>query len=215
MKKLIIVLSTAALIALGFNEVEAQDTRFGLKGGLSLYSITDSFGEFEETSNRNLGFAAGIFVEKPFTDIFSLQVEGLFVQKGGEYEDSEFGDEIITLSYVDVPVLLKVNIPLDGNASPYAYGGGFIGYLVDASAEENGASIDIDEFTKDINYGLSFGAGVSFGAFNIDIRYDLGLADIYDEGDLLDDLGEWGDFFGLSDIKATTSGLMFTAGISF
>jgi hypothetical protein len=215
MKKLLSAFCIAGLLALSINDVEAQDTRFGLKGGLSLYTLTDSFGGVEETSDSKLGFAAGIFVEKPFTDIFSLQVEGLFVQKGGEYADDDWGDESITLSYVDVPVLLKANIPLEGNATPYLYGGGFVGYLVDASAEEDGVSFEIDEFTNDINYGLSFGAGVSFGAFNLDIRYDLGLADIYDEGDLSDDLGEWGDFFDIGGFESSTSGFMFTAGISF
>jgi hypothetical protein len=215
MKKLLIVLCTAGLLALSFNDIEAQDTRFGLKGGLTLYTLTDSFGGMDETSDSKLGFAAGLFVEKPFTDIFSLQVEGLFVQKGGEYTDEDWGDEIVTLSYVDVPVLLRANIPLDGNATPYLYGGGFVGYLLDATAEEDGVSIDVGEFANDINYGLSFGAGVSFGAFNIDVRYDLGLADIYDEGDMFDDLGDWGDFFGGGEFESSTSGFMLTAGISF
>lgn len=212
MKKLLTIICVAGLFALSVQDIKAQDTRFGIKGGGTLYSITTEFGGFgEESTDSKIGFAAGLYVEKPFSDLLSLQVEGLFVQKGGEEEGGEFfDDEEITLSYVDIPVLLRVNIPLDGTAQPYVYGGGYLGYLLDASANDE----DISEFLNDFNYGLAFGAGVSFGMLSLDIRYDLGLGNIYDDS-AFDDLGEFGDFFGGAGIEATTSGLMLTAGISF
>lgn len=216
MKKLLSVICVVGLMALSVQQAEAQDTKFGIKGGGTLYSVTTSFAGFDETSSNKIGFAAGLYVEKPFSDLISLQVEGLFVQKGGEEEgDDFFGDEEITLSYVDVPVLLKVNIPLDGGAQPYVYGGGFAGYLLDATASEEGfEDEDISEFLKDLNYGVTFGAGVSFGMFNLDIRYDLGLANIYDDS-VFDDMGGFDDFFGGASIEGSTSGFMLTAGISF
>ncbi len=169
-----------------------------------MYSLEESFMEFSETTDSKLGFAAGLYVEKPLSDMFSLQFEALFVQKGGE---DEFGSE--TLSYVDIPVLLKVNIPLDGDITPYVYGGGFAGYLIDAKAEDNGDSYDIDEFLDDFNYGVAFGAGVSFGMFNVDIRYDMGLANILDADD------EVAGMFGEEGLEVSTKGFMLTAGITF
>jgi len=204
MKKLLSILCAAGLLAFGFNDSQAQDTRFGIKGGLSMYSLEESFMEFSETTDSKLGFAAGLYVEKPLSDMFSLQFEALFVQKGGE---DEFGSE--TLSYVDIPVLLKVNIPLDGDITPYVYGGGFAGYLIDAKAEDNGDSYDIDEFLDDFNYGVAFGAGVSFGMFNVDIRYDMGLANILDADD------EVAGMFGEEGLEVSTKGFMLTAGITF
>ena len=209
MKKLLSLICIAGMIAFGFNEAQAQDTRFGLKGGLTMYSMETSVMGFSETSDNKLGFTGGLFVEKPFSDMFSLQFEALFVQKGGEDSDEVWGDESLTLSYVDIPVLLKVNIPLDGDTTPYVYGGGFFGYLIDASEEANGETHDIGEFFNDFNYGVAFGAGVSFGMFNLDVRYDMGLANIVDEDD------EFGDIFGDGGFEVNTKGFMVTAGITF
>ena len=209
MKKIISLICIAGMIAFGFNDAQAQDTRFGLKGGLTMYSMETSVMGFSETSDNKLGFTGGLFVEKPFSDMFSLQFEALYVQKGGDDSDEVIGDGTLTLSYVDVPVLLKVNIPLDGDISPFIYGGGFAGYLIDATAEGNGESMDVGDFFEDLNYGLMFGAGVSFGMAHVDIRYDMGLANLIDDG------GEMGDVFGNGGIEVTTKGFMITAGISF
>lgn len=215
MKKLLSLICVVGLFALNVNDLKAQDTKFGIKGGATLYSVTTSFAGFEESSNSKIGFAAGVFMEKSFNDLLSLQVEGLYVQKGGEEEgDDFFGDENITLSYIDVPVLVKFNIPLDGTVQPFVYGGGFVGYLLDATASEDDFEDDISDFLNDINYGLSFGVGASFGMLSLDIRYDMGLANIYDDS-AFDDLGDFGDFFGGANIEASTSGFMLTAGISF
>ncbi len=211
MKKLLTIICVAGLFACNVNNAQAQETKFGIKGGATLYSVTTELGDFgEETTDGKVGFAAGLYMEKPFSDLISLQIEGLFVQKGGEDEDDFFGDESVTLSYVDVPVLIRFNVPLAENVQPYVYGGGYLGYLLDASSNEE----DISEFLEDINYGAAFGAGVSFGMLSLDIRYDLGLANIYDDSEL-GDLGGFEDFFDGANIEASTSGLMLTAGISF
>ncbi len=209
MKKILSVLCVAGMLAFGFNETQAQDTRFGLKGGLTMYSMETSVMEFSETSDNKMGFTGGLYVNKPLSDMFSLQFEALFVQKGGEDSDMDFGDDKLTLSYVDIPVLLKVNIPLDGDITPYVYGGGFAGYLIDASSDENGETFDVGDAFDDLNYGVAFGAGVSFGMFNVDVRYDMGLANIMDMDD------EFGDMFGAGGIEVSTKGFMVTAGISF
>lgn len=232
MKKNLFIICLAVLFVFSFHQAQAQDTRIGIKGGLSLYSTTISFSSFgfsiDETSDSKIGFAAGVFVEKPVSDMFSLQFEGLFVQKGGKDEDSDLGDGNVTLSYIDVPVLLRFNIPLDKeDIEPFVYGGAFAGYLLDASAESDGEDIDdidITEFLTNINYGLVLGAGVSFGMLTVDIRYDLGLANIFDDSsNIFDELnGEFDDFddFGnigdlLGGIEVSTKGLMLTVGVAF
>lgn len=238
MKTNLSIILFVAFFAFSFNVAQAQDTRIGLKGGATLYTTTAGVSAFgasiEEKSDPKLGFAAGLFVEKPFSDIISGQFEVLYVQKGGtgdtddaEFDDVEIQDGGLTLSFVDVPVLLKANIPLDGDVQPFVYGGPFAGYLLDASAESGGESFDeveIKDLLKDVNFGLVFGGGVSFGKISLDIRYDLGLANIFDSEseliqDLLNEFGEGGDteeIQGLLDgIEITTSGLLFTVGFSF
>lgn len=242
MKNLIIV-CTAVVFAISFVvEAEAQEeSRVGLKGGLGLYSTTASVSfsglSAEETSDSRVGFAAGLFIEKPFSDIVSGQIEALYVQKGGKDKvsdediDEDFeidaGDGDLTLSYIDVPVMLKINIPIESDIGPFVYGGGFAGYLLDATVKADGESIDaieIKDLLTDLNYGLIFGAGVNFGAVSFDIRYDLGLANIFDkDSNLFSDLeDEFGDEEGfeeleeiLDGIEISTSGFMFTVGYMF
>ncbi|MDX1640608.1 MAG: porin family protein [Balneolaceae bacterium] len=236
MKTNLSIILLTAIFAFSLSmDARAQDTKFGLKGGAALYSTTASvsgFGEsIEEKSGQRFGFAAGLFIESPFSDIVSGQIEALYVQKGGkdDLEDAEVEDGDLTLSYVDVPVMIKANIPLDGNVQPFVYGGGFAGYLLDAQAESDGQSVEEEGFElkdvlKDVNYGLVFGGGVSFGNISVDIRYDLGLANIFDsESDLIQELlNEFGETDEIQEIEQlldgieiTTSGLQFTVGISF
>lgn len=241
MNKNLTAICIAAVFAISFTiEAQAQqESRVGLKGGLTMYSTTASISALgfseEETTESKMGFAAGLFIEKSFSDIISGQIEGLYVQKGGKDELSEadagleVNDGNLTLSYIDVPAMLKFHIPLDAEVSPFVYGGGFAGYLLDASAEANGQSADdegveLKDLLTDLNYGVILGAGVTFGAFTLDIRYDMGLANIFDkDSDLINDLrNELGDVEGLDQldelldgIEITTSGLMVTAGISF
>lgn len=240
MKKNLIVICIAIVFAtVGVSESQAQEeSRVGLKAGAGLYSTTTSvsFSGFsaEQTSDSKIGLTAGIYLEKPFSELISGQVEALYVQKGGKDDisgsDTDLDVEVVagggklTLSYIDVPALLKIYIPIKSEeVSPFIYGGGFIGYLLDATATTNEGSIDeldIKDLLKDLNYGLMLGAGVNFGAISLDFRYDLGLANILDtDSDLFD---EFDDEEGVEEfneilegIEISASGFSFTVGYVF
>lgn len=222
------------------NSQAQRESRVGLKGGAGLYSSTVSISfsglSVEETSGSKIGLAAGIFIEKPFSELISGQVEALYIQKGGKESasgsdidlDVEVGDGKLTLSYIDVPALLKVHIPIKSEeVSPFVYGGGFVGYLLDATASTDDQSIDaldIKDLLKDLNYGLVLGAGVNFGSISLDFRYDMGVANILDtDSELFEELenefdGEEGfeDFNELLEgIEISTSGFSFTVGYAF
>ncbi len=227
MKKLLPAFIIAGLLAFTFTNLQAQDTRFGLKGGLTFYKISGElsvdFMGFSETetfdSGTRMGFHGGIFMEKPLNEFLSIQPEINFVQKGGSESDSDdlvdFSDEDVTLSYIDVPLLLKVNIPLDGNVSPFLTAGGYIGYLLDAKAEFGDVTEDISDEVKDISYGLLFGVGANFGNFFVEARYDYGLSNIFDN-DLFDDELNGGDFDDINfDFKVRNSGFSIAVGVMF
>lgn len=223
----------AALFLLGTTLAHAQQTKIGLKGGAALYTVTTSisgFGEsVEEESDTHTGFGAGLFAEIPVSDIVSLQLEGLYMQKGAsdELDEADIDDGDLTLSYIDLPVLIRFNLPLDEKVRPFVYGGGFAGYLLEAEAESGGEAIDeieIKDLLTDINYGVVFGGGIAFGKLTLDVRYDIGLANLFDsESPLIDDLlQDANGFFTPEDIQEildgielTTGGLFFSLGISF
>lgn len=239
MKKIISLLCIAGIIALGFSESQAQDTRFGLKGGLTYYKSTVDVDlgiiSIDLESDSRIGFTGGFFIEYPLSDLISIQPEILFIQKNQKESDDffdlngfdDFDDDPLvetTLTYIDVPVLLKVNIPLEGNVQPFITAGPYLGYLLDAKDNINGDDDfddfgSIKDFIKDFNYGLIIGAGVNFGNLFLELRYDMGLANIFDDQDLFN--GEFNDFdddfnfFGDLDINARLSGVSFSLGVRF
>lgn len=213
MKKFIIIVLTTFLITSFLTEIKAQDTIFGLKGGVTYYKGTFDVGGFEDTTDPSIGFTGGLFAEFPVSDFLSIQPEVLYIQKNAEESDDFFGETETSktkLTFVDVPLLLKLKIPLDGNVGPFIVAGPYAGYLIDAVDEINGESEDISDFLNNINYGVLFGAGAQIGAFSIEARYDLGLANLYDT-DAFDD----NEFFDAGDVDVTLSGFSVLAGISF
>lgn len=205
-----------------FKSADAQDTRFGLKGGITLYKGTLSFGGIEETTNSSMGFTGGLYVEFPLSEYLSVQPEASYIQKSVE-DTNEFidGNNVTTFTYVDVPLLLRLNVPLEGTMSPFVTAGPYVGYLLDATNDSDSETEDISEFMNDLNYGIIIGGGLQFGNLSVEVRYDIGMANIYNN-DLIenefaefDDLGEFGDFFGGSSFEGKLSGLSVTAGISF
>lgn len=240
-KSLITLFATVCFLMSGILDLHAQgESRIGLKGGTDLYSSIASVSFFglsvEETSDSKFGFAAGIFVEKPFSDLLSAQFEVLYIQKGGKDHfsgtdfdvDVEDGEGKLTLSYLDIPAMLKLNIPIKSESvSPFVYAGGFAGYLLDATVGTDEGSFDgieIKDLLNDINYGFIMGLGANFGAVSVDLRYDIGLGNIFDSEaelfeELEDELGdneEFGDLEDLLDsIELTTSGLLLTIGYAF
>lgn len=236
------IVGTASLQAqvVNNNPSDVKETSFGIRGGLTLYSIETEvsggfFGSASETSGTKIGLAAGIFAEIPFNNVFSFQPELLLVQKGGSDsgdfsdEDDFFGDgessdsESLTFNYLDLPLLARANIPLDRDFSPYVVAGPSIGYLLSVSAS-SGDDEDIDEFFKSFNLGFIIGAGVEFGNLSVDLRYDIGLTNIFDDSffeeefddefdDGFDDFFD--DFFDGIDFSQKTSGLIISVGYRF
>ncbi len=220
--------------------INPDDVRFGIRGGLSIYSIETEasfggFGNASETSGSKVGFAAGVFAEIPLTNIFSFQPELLFVQKGGSdsgdfVEDDDFfddngdGDSVsLTFNYLDIPLLARANIPLERDFSPYVVAGPSIGYLLSASAS-SGDDDDIDEFYKSFNFGFVLGAGMEFGNLSVDLRYDIGLTNIFDDSlfeeefddefdDGFDDFFD--DIFDEFEFTQKTSGFIISVGYRF
>lgn len=205
MKHLRLPVSIIIILLFSVTQLYAQDRSFGIKGGAAAYQITTEFGNSSSTSDRKIGFEAGIFGDFPISRIFSIQPEAVFVQKGGEESGDVLGTSSLTLNYVDVPLLLKINAPLDGAVKPYIFGGPYAGYLIEATADGDEGSQDISEFLEDINYGLKVGLGVKFNSIVVDARYDMGMANMYTED------GEMSDF----DFSVTTSGVVVSLGIAF
>jgi len=170
MKKMAIVL--ALLLAIS---AFAQGISFGVKGGVNYTSLSGD--DVPDGLSWKLGFGGGVVAALNVMDMFVIQPEVLYTMKGGEDPDLEYSFD---LTYVEVPVLLKYSVPMEGMISPNFFVGPSLGILMSAELDE----VDVKDDLKTMDFGVVVGAGVDFdmgtGKVTLDGRYTLGLMSIDD-----------------------------------
>ncbi len=154
--------------------------KFGIKGGLDMANLT---GDDVEDTDMKLGFGGGLFAQFSFENMpIVIQPEVMYVMKGAK--DSEDGDYKIKLDYIEIPVLVKYNIPMEGNMTPCIFAGPAFGINMSAKVDDGDDSYDIYN-KKSMDIGLAFGAGLDMamgqGKLTFDVRYTLGLTKVLDD----------------------------------
>ncbi len=181
----------AALTAPG--SVSAQAFQFGPMAGVSIANLS---GDDTEEFDSRPGFFAGAQVvwQNPGA-LFGLETGAIYTQKGASFEDVD-GEGAFELSYIEVPVLLRVAPPMGASSFTPAFGlGATVGFEVGCSAtgEGDGVEVDVDceeaELdTKSVDFGLTETAGVDFPVGNMTLapfaRYTHGLTNIVDAEDV-------------------------------
>jgi len=177
-------------------------------------------------SSRAVFLVGGIF-QLGFAGPIALEIEPTYIQKGTKAEGSnvvisgvQLNNLTITykLAYLEVPVLLRVYLPVPG-IKPYAEAGPTIGfnlsssYTTDYSYLGQSYSEDTDnkDNTKSVEFGLAFGAGVEFSvapftSLLVDARYSLGLTNTASDQSIQP---------GEQSITVKTNGIQISAGVMF
>lgn len=113
MRKIILLITTVAFMA-SYVVAQNSDSRsqfhFGIKAGLNFANVYDEQGE-EFRADGKSGFAGGAFATIPIGDLFGIQPEFLFSQKGFKATGSLLGSKYgltRTTNYIDVPLYLIV-----------------------------------------------------------------------------------------------------------
>jgi len=183
------ILFTLALL-LTISTAYAQGITGGLKAGMNNANLhgddVEGFGY-----ESKMGFCAGGFISFKVANIVAIQPEVLYTQKGAKWEIVGMTwKDTYNLNYLEIPVLLKVIMPIQGMIKPHLFVGPYFAYNLTAKTktEHNGYSeeIDVDEEVKDSDFGAVFGGGIDFGLpagkIVFDARYSLGLTTIDEEG---------------------------------
>ncbi len=123
MKK--VLLSLALLTGFAGAANAQTGIKYGVKGGFNLSSYTGNVAGYN--AGYKPGFAAGVLVNFGVSDNTSIQIEGLYSQKGAFVDNYYYrysnqtatqanaqNQYRSTLSYIDVPVLFKVNTGEEG-----------------------------------------------------------------------------------------------------
>ena len=193
-------LLSAVVIALviGIVPVCAQPSlSLGFQGGINLANakITPDL-----STKTRTGFMGGAVLKIAFSDMFSVQPEVMYVQKGAKYSDvmniPGYGDvafdATFMFDYIEVPVLLKATFGSTG-FRPFLYAGPNIGFKMSSElkleAMGQSETQDLKDETESIDFAVDFGAGAELKFAEMTtvfatVRYSLGLTDIIKDPDV-------------------------------
>lgn len=103
MKKIVLL----AVCLLASYTVEAQ--YIGLKAG---YNYATLKGNVSDSANFKPyhGYFAGITLEFPLSNLFSLQVEGIYNRRGANITSNTYGKAKLSLDYISLPVMARFNV---------------------------------------------------------------------------------------------------------
>jgi len=206
MKKLTTVLVIAVCVGfLALPQPARADVQFGIKAGGNMAKPTglDARDPLATLKNK-VGFNGGVFLALNFGRVVTIQWEVLYTMKGATYValDDTFTDKLYA-DYIEVPLLLKLRIPLPV-IQPFVFAGPTVGFKLQEKMESNGEEVPLTEnLLKNNDYGAIFGAGLNLGRnFMVDVRYSLGLQKVIStvEGDVQPDFknGVWSASLGIA-----------------
>ncbi|HMA77112.1 MAG TPA: porin family protein [Candidatus Krumholzibacteriaceae bacterium] len=162
----------------------------GLKGGLNFTKWTGDDIDSGELDWK-MGYKIGAALTFPTTTIFTVQPEIYFTTKGWKAEEVLSG-EVVTyttsMNYIEIPLLLKLNMDTGMNYKPAIFGGPYIGFLLGnptLKVEVGGDSAE-EDYPDDIfnstDIGGVVGAGVDFelgmNTASLEARFNFGLTSI-------------------------------------
>jgi hypothetical protein len=192
-------LSLMFIIGLSFTSV-AQSVTIGPRVGVNFATqvITGDDSQYADDWNDEVkaatGLQLGLVSNFALGQMFSIQPEFLYTQKGYKFEDA---DRTVTgkYDYIDVPVLAKISLGAS-ELKGFVTAGPTFSYWtsgvdkVESDSFNGDTDVDFDddelienrfEVGGSIGLGLAYETGV--GALNLDVRYGAGFSSVYDSDD--------------------------------
>jgi hypothetical protein len=171
------------VLLIGQPKAQAQ-VNFGIRGSINIANVRDASFDTESITGYAFGGYARFTI--PNTP-FDFQPEILFSQKGFEttsgLEDPDLNTaQTFTLDYIEIPLLIKLNLGRSRRVAPYIYGGTYLGVNIGSSAKTGELEVDVQEFDE-TDYGFTVGAGLNISLLNIEARYEGGLTEISENSD--------------------------------
>ena len=188
------LLSVSVPLMAQAEEGKGPSFELGAKGGYALVTFfrgTGVQGSSQLRARNSFLVGASSQYRMYATDRVNLGVEAdlLFIRRGAEAEYDGHVDTSWQLSYFELPVLVRVLLPLSGWVDPYIAAGPRLGFLLSAkSTDTNGNVRDEADGTSTLDVGFSAGAGAlihtgSRVMLSLEGRYDQSFMNRIDSVD--------------------------------
>jgi hypothetical protein len=190
--KTLLILGALAITIAGTAQDNDVAPKFGVKGGVNFSNL---YVDDVADENIKVGFNLGLFAKIPVNEMFAVQPELLYSSKGAKLKYDNFllgeGEYRFNLNYLELPVLAVFTIGEHFNI----HAGPYIGFLTSSNIKdmdddgtvEGIKDLDVDNFNR-FDYGLSGGIGVDIHGFSIGARYNYGLKEVGESGNLTGEL---------------------------
>ncbi|MCF8245042.1 MAG: PorT family protein [Saprospiraceae bacterium] len=192
MKALIKILASALLLTDATQLLHAQTLGLGVRGGVNIATseIRQKIDDSWDTDVKDyiVGVNAGLVVEIGVSDMFSIQPEVNYLQKGYKttIENSTKQEFKTYLNYVEMPILLKGKFGA-GDLKFNALLGPTFGYAFDGKIKSDDGDTDIDFDKSNIKQydiggmaGIGLGYDVYPGTVFLDARLGWGFTNLDD-----------------------------------
>jgi hypothetical protein len=152
-----------------------------------------------------LFFHGGVVANYAITPIHLAQIEFYYDPKGCNAEESGLGYKYeYRLNYISIPLLYRIQpFPSFG---AYGTSGFQFSFLTSAKESWEGSEMDVKDNYKTTDLGWVIGVGADLPyRISVDIRYILGLMDVYDP--------DFGDTYQMEDEKRRNNVFQISARI--
>lgn len=138
---------------------------FGVKAGISSSNIYNAGFTRQKLSGITFGTTVDIYLPYylPYNVRPSIETGIYYTQKGFENPGSRFVGVSIEFDYIEIPVLAKLGYEVIDGISPHVVFGPYAAFMVSAERVlANGNRRDLDDMTRETDFGLMGGFGVDF-----------------------------------------------------
>lgn len=162
--------SVARVAALAVLAITASASVAAADGGIKFGPTFAKFSSESLDFKNRTGVHAGIFFGGNRSGVFGLQGEINWIRKRTETEPS---GQAIRIDYLQVPVLLRLNVGTDSPSGFAVYG--IAGPALDIKIADEIEGITIDDGFEGADVSLVFGGGVEVARIIVEGRFEKGL----------------------------------------
>ena len=179
-----ILLSMGLILAATLAPLSAGHAQltFGGFAGVNFSNLDVTNLDPGDALNSRTGGMFGGYVGTHLGRLFTVRIEGYWTRKGADFVSSGTTGSF-KIDYIEVPVILRVHIPLVV-VKPALYAGPAISFKTKCTAEDSGGPSmsceDAGTMFKSTDFSGIIGAGVGIGPVTLDVQYDFSFSDILD-----------------------------------